>query len=135
VGAKGPRALRIAAEVGDGWNANFIPADEFARGVEITKQHAPDPDAFLVAASVPLVFTTDADVDEVIRSRYGAAADQVRAAALAGSTDQIAEGVGAFVTAGADWLILALRPPFEFDALEHFATSVVPQFRDAPPRL
>jgi alkanesulfonate monooxygenase SsuD/methylene tetrahydromethanopterin reductase-like flavin-dependent oxidoreductase (luciferase family) len=133
VGAKGPRALRVAAEVGDGWNANFVAADAFARGVEAVKQHAPDPERFLVAASVPLVFTAGADVDEVIRARYGAAADQVRAAALAGSTEQIADGVGAFVDAGADWLILALRPPFEFDALEHFATSVVPRFRTPNP--
>jgi alkanesulfonate monooxygenase SsuD/methylene tetrahydromethanopterin reductase-like flavin-dependent oxidoreductase (luciferase family) len=130
VGAKGPRALRVAAAVGDGWNANFIPADEFARGVEVVKEHAPDPARFQVAASVPLVFTSAGNVDEVIRSRYGAAADQVRAAALAGSTDQIAEGVGAFAAAGADWLVLALRPPFEYDALERFAATVVPQFRD-----
>jgi alkanesulfonate monooxygenase SsuD/methylene tetrahydromethanopterin reductase-like flavin-dependent oxidoreductase (luciferase family) len=120
--------MRTAAEVGDGWNANFIPADEFARGVELVKEHAPDPERFAVAASVPLVFTTG-DVDDVIRERYGAAADTVRAAALAGTTEQIAEGVAAFADAGADWLILALRPPFEFDALEQFAASVVPQFR------
>jgi alkanesulfonate monooxygenase SsuD/methylene tetrahydromethanopterin reductase-like flavin-dependent oxidoreductase (luciferase family) len=130
VGAKGPRAMQVAAEVGDGWNANFIPAAEFSRGVALVKEHAPEPERFLAAASVPLVFTTDTDVETVIRARYGAAAEQVQAAALAGSTEQIAAGVGAFVDAGADWLILALRPPFELDALEQFATSVVPQFRD-----
>jgi hypothetical protein len=33
------------------------------------------------------------------------------------------------VTAGADWLILTIRPPFDFDELELFAGAVMPRFR------
>jgi alkanesulfonate monooxygenase SsuD/methylene tetrahydromethanopterin reductase-like flavin-dependent oxidoreductase (luciferase family) len=129
IGAKGPRALAVAAEVGDGWNANFIPAHEFAAGVEIVRGLAADPARFGVAASVPFVSAADADVDAVIDARYGAAADTVRAATLAGSVGRLTDGVGRFAAAGADWLILAVRPPFEFDALERFATDVAPRFR------
>jgi alkanesulfonate monooxygenase SsuD/methylene tetrahydromethanopterin reductase-like flavin-dependent oxidoreductase (luciferase family) len=129
VGAKGPRALAVAGEVGDGWNANFVPVGEFAAGVERVRQHALDPGGFAVSATVPFVVADEGDVDAVIGERYGGAADQVRAAAVWGSVDRVTDAVGRFVDAGADWLILAARPPFELDALEAFATTVAPWFR------
>jgi alkanesulfonate monooxygenase SsuD/methylene tetrahydromethanopterin reductase-like flavin-dependent oxidoreductase (luciferase family) len=128
IGAKGPRALTVAAEVGDGWNANFIPPDEFAAGVDLVRGLVADPHRFALSATVPLVVASKAEVDDVVRTRYGAAADAVRAAALAGSVDEITDAVGRFVEAGAEWLILAVRPPFEFDALETFVAEVAPQF-------
>jgi len=128
IGAKGPRALAVAGEVGDGWNANFIPAAEFAAGVRVVRTHAPEPDRVGLAASVPFVFVGEGDVDAEVRARYGGAADTVRDAALAGSIGRITDDVGRFVDAGAQWLILAVRPPFEFDALEAFATEVAPHF-------
>jgi alkanesulfonate monooxygenase SsuD/methylene tetrahydromethanopterin reductase-like flavin-dependent oxidoreductase (luciferase family) len=126
IGAKGPRALDAAAEVGDGWNANFIPPDEFAAGARRVRERAGA--AFALSASVPFVFVGDGDVDAEVRTRYGGAADTVRDAALAGSVQRVTDDVGRFAEAGADWLILAVRPPFEFDALETFAAEVAPQF-------
>ncbi len=112
--------------MGDGWNANFVPADEFAAGVRLVRDRAPA--GFGLSASVPFVFVGGGDVDAEVRARYGAAADTVRDAALAGSIGRITDDVGRFVEAGADWLILAVRPPFEFDALEAFAAEVAPHF-------
>jgi alkanesulfonate monooxygenase SsuD/methylene tetrahydromethanopterin reductase-like flavin-dependent oxidoreductase (luciferase family) len=126
IGAKGPHALKVAAEVGDGWNANFIPADEVDRKVEQVRELAPP--GYAISATVPFVAAGDDDLDAVIDERYGAAADTVRAAAVGGSVAQVTDRVGAFVEAGADWLILAVRPPFEFDALEAFAAAVRPAF-------
>jgi hypothetical protein len=34
-----------------------------------------------------------------------------------------------YVDAGTGWVILALRAPFELDALTRFATEVMPRFR------
>jgi alkanesulfonate monooxygenase SsuD/methylene tetrahydromethanopterin reductase-like flavin-dependent oxidoreductase (luciferase family) len=129
IGAKGPRALRVAAEVGDGWNANFIPPDAFSAGARVAREVEPDPERFALSATVPLVVAPGGDVDAVVRARYGGAFDAVRGAALAGSVDEIADAVGRFVDAGASLLVLAVRPPFEFDALELFATEVAPRFR------
>jgi probable F420-dependent oxidoreductase len=129
VGAKGPRAMKVAADVGDGWNANFASPEEFADAVERLRADAPAARPPTVAASVALVIADDARIDDVMRVRYGPMADQLRPAVLAGSTVQIAEKVGRYVAAGAEWIIIALRPPFQLDELESFASSVVPQFR------
>jgi alkanesulfonate monooxygenase SsuD/methylene tetrahydromethanopterin reductase-like flavin-dependent oxidoreductase (luciferase family) len=126
IGAKGPRALRVAAEVGDGWNANFIPATDVARKVEQVRALAPA--GYAISATVPFVAAGDDELDAVIDERYGAAADTVRDAAVGGSIAQLTDRVGAFAAAGVDWLILAVRPPFELDALERFATEVRPAF-------
>ena len=128
IGAKGPKALRVAAEVGDGWNANFISPDDFARGVATLRESAPDPMRLLMAASAPLIVADEANLDDVMQARYGATADLQKPAALAGSVAQITDKVGQYVNAGADWMILALRPPFEFDELEAFANDVMPHF-------
>jgi alkanesulfonate monooxygenase SsuD/methylene tetrahydromethanopterin reductase-like flavin-dependent oxidoreductase (luciferase family) len=129
IGAKGPKALRVAAEIGDGWNANFIAPDEFAERVQQLREHAPDPSRVAVAASAPLIVADESQIDDVMRERYGATAEHQKAAALAGSTQQITDKVGQYVDAGAQWIIVALRPPFELDELEEFAATVVPAFR------
>jgi alkanesulfonate monooxygenase SsuD/methylene tetrahydromethanopterin reductase-like flavin-dependent oxidoreductase (luciferase family) len=128
IGAAGPKALRVAAEVGDGWNANFLGPHEFSERVAMLRDLARDPANFAVAASVPLIVADEDEVDEVMRFRYGATAEQQRPAALAGSIAQITDKVGQYVDAGADWIILALRPPYELDELAHFAEQVMPQF-------
>jgi alkanesulfonate monooxygenase SsuD/methylene tetrahydromethanopterin reductase-like flavin-dependent oxidoreductase (luciferase family) len=128
VGAAGPKALKVAAEIGDGWNANFISPELFAQRVGELREMAPDPNRLAISASAPLIVADEARLDEVMRYRYGATAEQQKPAALAGSVAQITDKVGRYVEAGADWIIIALRPPFEFDELETFATHVVPQF-------
>ncbi len=47
---------------------------------------------------------------------------------LAGDSDSIGERVQQYVDAGAGWIVLALRAPFELDALARFAEDVVPRF-------
>jgi alkanesulfonate monooxygenase SsuD/methylene tetrahydromethanopterin reductase-like flavin-dependent oxidoreductase (luciferase family) len=126
IGAKGPHALRVAAEVGDGWNANFIPADDVARKVDALRAAAPA--TFAISATAPFVAAGDHDLDAVIDERYGGAADTVRDAAIGGSVAQVTDRVSEFAAAGVDWLVLAVRPPFEFDALEAFAAAVRPAF-------
>jgi alkanesulfonate monooxygenase SsuD/methylene tetrahydromethanopterin reductase-like flavin-dependent oxidoreductase (luciferase family) len=128
IGAAGPKALRVAGEVGDGWNANFLGPVEFAERARAVRDVAPRPETFALAASVPLVVADHDTLDRVMHERYGATAEQQKPAALAGSIGEITDKVGRYVDAGADWIILAVRPPFEFDELESFAASVIPQF-------
>lgn len=129
IGAAGPKALRTAAEIGDGWNANFLSPEVFTERVAELREIAPDPARFTISASMPLVVADESRLDAVMRYRYGATAEQQKPAALAGTPAQIADKVARYVDAGAEWIILALRPPFEFDELETFAAEVVPQFR------
>jgi len=84
-------------------------------------------------ASLALVDMMRGVVDEgtgvAIRQRFGPLGHMVRPGILAGSLEQIVDRVGQYVDAGADWVIVALRAPFEIDALEMFAEGVAAQFR------
>ena len=42
---------------------------------------------------------------------------------------EMVDRVGAYAEAGADWVILAMRAPFDRDGLERFASEVLPQLR------
>ncbi len=128
IGAGGPKALKVAAEIGDGWNANFISPEEFAVRASELREYAPDPSRVAIGISAPLVVADEARLDEVMRFRYGATAEMQKRAALAGSPEQIVDRVGRYVEKGAQWIILAMRPPFEFDELEIFTSQVAPHF-------
>jgi probable F420-dependent oxidoreductase len=131
IGAGGPLALKVAADVGDGWNANFLSPEEFNERADQLREMTDGARQLVMGASTVLVVADDKTLDDVMRFRYGEKADQVRPSVLAGSVEQITERVGRYVEAGADWIILALRPPFEFEELETFANEVVPHFRSA----
>jgi len=56
-------------------------------------------------------------------------ADWIRPSALTGSTGEIIDRVGAYRDAGAEWVNLALRAPFDTAAVDRFAAEVLPAFR------
>jgi probable F420-dependent oxidoreductase len=131
VGASGERALRLAGRLGDGWNVPFVSPEDFARKLAVVKDHASDPDRLVSGVNLALVGAEDGDVDQAVRRRFGAGAEGVMPGVLAGSPAAVADRVGAYVEAGADWVVLALRAPFELGALEAFASQVAPLFRPA----
>jgi alkanesulfonate monooxygenase SsuD/methylene tetrahydromethanopterin reductase-like flavin-dependent oxidoreductase (luciferase family) len=42
---------------------------------------------------------------------------------------EVVDRIGAYGDAGAEWVNLALRAPFDVDGLDRFATDVLPQLR------
>jgi alkanesulfonate monooxygenase SsuD/methylene tetrahydromethanopterin reductase-like flavin-dependent oxidoreductase (luciferase family) len=66
--------------------------------------------------------------DDALRTQFGAMAEAVRPSVLCGSVQQMVDHVGRYVDAGAQWVIVAMRAPFDRDGLERFATDVLPQF-------
>jgi alkanesulfonate monooxygenase SsuD/methylene tetrahydromethanopterin reductase-like flavin-dependent oxidoreductase (luciferase family) len=101
---------------------------DFAHRVQSVKAATRNPEAFAIGASLVLCMAPDADFDAVMANRYGPVAGDFKPATLRGSIDQVVDGVHEYVDAGADWVIIALRPPFLFDELERFANEVMPQF-------
>jgi alkanesulfonate monooxygenase SsuD/methylene tetrahydromethanopterin reductase-like flavin-dependent oxidoreductase (luciferase family) len=127
IGAGGEKlALPLAGRLADGWNIAYASPEDFARKLAIVRQHAPAPDRMVSGVNVGLVFA-EKDADEELQRRYGLAADSVKQGTLYGSVSEIVEKVGRYQDAGADWINLGLRAPFDFAALERFATEVVPQ--------
>jgi alkanesulfonate monooxygenase SsuD/methylene tetrahydromethanopterin reductase-like flavin-dependent oxidoreductase (luciferase family) len=129
IGATGEQVgLKVAGRLGDGWNLAFESAESFARKRDIVRSHAPDPDRIVTAANVGLVTSDHGSVEDAIKLRFGSDAEIATPGIMSGSTEALTDQVGRYVEAGADWMILALRAPFELGALESFATNVVPHF-------
>jgi len=119
--------LRIAARHADGWNVPFIPPDEYARKMGVLDAHCEregrDPTEITRAVNVGLAWR-EGDLE----AQFGAIADFVRPGVLTGSMQEIVDRVGAYRDAGAEWVILAMRAPFDVDGLDRFAAEVLPQF-------
>ena len=62
--------------------------------------------------------------EDSLRHQFGNIAERVRPGVLTGSIDQVADRVGEYVAAGADQVNLALRAPFDVDALERFSEAM-----------
>jgi len=114
------RTLRIAAAHADGWNVPFISPDEFARKNAVLDQHCAtvgrDPLAIKRAINVGLAFT-----EESLQQQFGRISDFVRPGVLTGSDEEIMDTIGRYVAGGADQVNIALRAPFDVDALQRFS--------------
>lgn len=114
------RTLKIAARHADGWNVPFIAPDAFGHKNAVLDEHCAavgrDPKAIKRAINVGLAFT-----EESLQQQFGKISDFVRPGVLTGSEDQMMETVGRYVEAGADQVNIALRAPFDLDALQRLS--------------
>jgi F420-dependent oxidoreductase-like protein len=117
------RTLRIAARYADGWNVPFMSPESFARKRDILHERCAevgrDPAEILCAVNVGLAWS-----EESLREQFGAISDFVRPGVLGGSDAEVVDRIGAYVAAGADQVNLALRAPFDLDAVERFAHTL-----------
>jgi F420-dependent oxidoreductase-like protein len=117
--------LRIAARHADGWNVPFISPDDYGRKVGVLDAHCErerrDPAEITRAVNVGLAWR-EGDLE----AQFGAIANFVRPGVLTGSVQEVVDRVGAYGDAGAEWVILAMRAPFDVDGLDRFATEVLP---------
>jgi len=129
VGGGGEKVtLRICAEHADGWNVPFIPPDVWAHKAKVLDEHCErigrDPASITKSVNVGMAFT-----DEELRAQFGAMANYVKPGVLSGSVQEMVDKVSGYVDAGAAWVILAMRAPFDRDGLERFAAEVLPAVR------
>jgi len=114
------RTLRIAAEHADGWNVPFVAPETFAHKRRVLHRHCDevgrDPAAIRCAVNVGLAWT-----DDSLRHQFGAMADYVRPGVLGGSDEEVVDRIGEYVAAGADQVNIALRAPWDVEALDRLA--------------
>ena len=124
-GAGEKRTLRIAAELADGWNVPFISVEDFARKREVLHRHCADvdrdPGEIRCAVNLGLAWT-----EESLREQFGGIADFVRPGVLGGSDEEVVDRIGQYVAAGADQVNIALRAPWDVDAIERLAPLLRP---------
>lgn len=117
------RTLRIAAQYADGWNVPFVAPDAFAHKCRVLDQHCEtvgrDPSEVRRTVNVGIAWT-----DESLTAQFGSLAEMVRPGVLTGSDEQVIDRIGQYVEAGADQINLALRAPFDRDALDRFASAL-----------
>lgn len=120
--------LRIAARHADGWNVPFLAPETYAHKVQVLHDHCAhegrDPATLTRAANVGLA----RDQDD-LEAQFGGMAKWLKPGVLMGGGEQVVDGVEAYVNAGAEWVILAVRAPFDLDGLDRFAAEVIPAFR------
>lgn len=130
VGGGGEKVtLRIAAQHADGWNVPFISPEAWAHKAGVLDAHCErlcrDPATIEKSVNVGMAFS-----DDDLRAQFGNIADYVRAGVLTGSVQQMVDHVGGYRDAGASWVVLAMRAPFDCDGLERFVAEVLPALQE-----
>jgi F420-dependent oxidoreductase-like protein len=117
------RTLKIAARYADAWNVPFVPPEEFTRKRGVLHDHCEsvsrDPATIRCAVNVALAWTEDS-----LRAQFGHLANYVRNGCLTGSDEQVLDRIGQYVEGGADQVNIALRAPFDLDAIERLSTAL-----------
>ncbi len=126
VGGGGEKVtLRIVAEHADGWNVPFIAPDAWAHKSKVLDAHCDragrDPSTVERTVNVGM-----ASSEDDLRAQFGNISELVRPGVLTGGAQEIVDRVGAYRDAGASYLVLAMRAPFDRDGMERFAAEVMP---------
>jgi F420-dependent oxidoreductase-like protein len=120
--------LRIAAQYADGWNVPFIPPDAWAHKAKVLDEHCErlgrDPAEITKSVNLGMAFS-----DEELHRQFGPLSNAFKPGVLSGSVSEMVAKVGAYVDAGATYVILAMRAPFDREGLERFAAEVIPAVR------
>jgi alkanesulfonate monooxygenase SsuD/methylene tetrahydromethanopterin reductase-like flavin-dependent oxidoreductase (luciferase family) len=122
LGGSGPRMLRLAGEIFDGWLPFSPTPDEYASGLRAVREAAEragrDPDSIATGAylTVAVADTPDAaagELDAYMRAYYGVPAEVMAKAQAchAGTLESAAEWFGAYRAAGAGHLVVRLARP------------------------
>ena len=138
IGGRGEkRTLRIAARYADSWNAPFVSPQEFGRlnGVlnDWCRKEGRDPAAIERSINVMFYLTQDKsridELEEQLRRQWGDAAAGRRLGTILGTLDDAPDLIAPYVAAGAQRINVAVRVPWEQEALRIYMREVVPAMR------
>jgi alkanesulfonate monooxygenase SsuD/methylene tetrahydromethanopterin reductase-like flavin-dependent oxidoreductase (luciferase family) len=130
------RMLRIVARHADGWNVPFLAPDVYAaRRATLDgwcEREKRDPRAVIRTVNLGLAIGRNAAEvarqEENLRLMFGPMTDLVRPGILVGTPAEVTDRLGEYARAGAEWVIIALRAPFDWDGLDLFVREVMPAF-------
>ena len=131
------RLLRMAAQYADGWNVPFVGPDVFAHKNQVLTRWCERlgraPLAVLRTVNLGLAIghndAAAAQKRAGLQAQFGAALPFIEAGMLIGTPPEVIDRIGTYVDAGAQWIILALRAPFDVEGLQVFIDAVMPAFR------
>jgi len=131
------RTLAITARHADGWNAAYVSPAEFARLSRVLDDWCAKVgrDPAEIARTVNLSFHVALDArgaaraEAELRAMWGAAADRMISGSLVGTPMQAIDTLAAYAAAGARGINVALRAPWDREALDAYLDEVVPAAR------
>jgi alkanesulfonate monooxygenase SsuD/methylene tetrahydromethanopterin reductase-like flavin-dependent oxidoreductase (luciferase family) len=130
------RLLRLVARHADGWNIPFVGPEAYAHKNGVLnawcERERRDPDEIVRTVNLGLAMVErEGDVGGLetrLRAQFGGMYDVLSAGMLIGTAERISERIQAYRRAGAQWIILALRAPFDVASLRLFSQRVMPAF-------
>lgn len=134
------RTLEVAARRADGWNAAYVSAAEFGRLSQVLDHwcEAEGRDPASIRRGVNIAFHMALDAAGVERERakiaadWGGQAERIKGGALLCTPSEAAERVHEYVANGAAAVNVALRAPWNQDALDAYVEEVMPAIRPSP---
>lgn len=131
------RTLRIVADHADGWNAAYLSPDEFGRVNAVLNQWCEEAgrDPKSLKRAVNVTFNLALDEAGVARQRtlmaedWGPTAARIVDGALLCTPEQAPERIMEYARAGADEVNIALRAPWDEEALDAYLETVMPAVR------
>ncbi|MBI1816843.1 MAG: TIGR03560 family F420-dependent LLM class oxidoreductase [Deltaproteobacteria bacterium] len=131
------RLLRMVAKYADGWNVPFIGPELFAQKNQVLtrwcEKEQRDPSAILRTINLGLAIgRNEAEAQtkrDGLKAQFGGALSFMEPGMLIGTPQQVIDRIGQYVRNGAEWIILALRAPFDVEGLHVFIDEVMPVFR------
>ena len=130
IGATGDKALAQAGRIADGWNTSAVSPEEFARRYDIVRANAPDPDRIVTGVNTIYLSSGPDGLERELEKRLMAMHPQVMEyLLLADDLDAVGQRIQTYREAGAQYIVLTQRAPFDHDALAAFAETVIPAFR------
>jgi alkanesulfonate monooxygenase SsuD/methylene tetrahydromethanopterin reductase-like flavin-dependent oxidoreductase (luciferase family) len=118
--------LPLAGEVGDAWNCSLQSPESFKRKRDLVLTHARDVSTFLTSINIPFVPALGENFEKELRERFALRWEAIKDLTLTGSSQRMIDMLAPYVEAGADYIILSIRAPFDHEGLAQFAEEVIP---------
>jgi alkanesulfonate monooxygenase SsuD/methylene tetrahydromethanopterin reductase-like flavin-dependent oxidoreductase (luciferase family) len=133
------RTLKIVADHADGWNAAYQSPAEFARINEVLNHWCEaeqrDPKTLKRASNIMFnLGLTESDLAQqrqILQQDWGELAERTEGGALLCTPETAVDRIMEYVAAGADEINIALRAPWNAEALDAYLTDVMPAVRKA----
>lgn len=130
------RTLRTAARYADGWNLAYMSPEVFRHKNQVLddwcEREDRDPATLARTVNVGFYLKNDASAAETERRRFfaqwGPMARLMEGGMLFGTPKAAIERVGQYFNAGATRVTIALRAPFDWDALQSYVEEILPAF-------
>ena len=130
------RTLQLAAQYADGWNAAYLEPAEFARLNRVLddwcEQLGRDPKTIKRGVNLMFHLSPDGDTEDAeatLNEQWGSAGPRMLQAALTGSPEAATQRLIEYAEAGAQSINIALRAPWQTDALDAYLEEVMPAVR------